>query len=179
MKFGKHLKREGKREWEAFYVNYKSLKKSLSGAVEPFRQAVATSSSSLSSRAADQLIHQLFMTQLHAELTKVNQFYFVIEGECQRKMEAIEAQLQVSGFGFAQDLLLPIFQFVETLDHLRKYAVLNYIALVKIIKKRNKQIQDYEVLHPQEILLIQPFYCSPQLYEMIQRVCFILFSYFD
>jgi len=85
------------------------------------------------------------------ELNKVNRFYSEEENILVRRLDDLESGFLVDEFT----------QFCRSLEVLRYYVVLNYIAVYKIVKKRNKMLTssvDYLAT-----LLEQPFYTSMKL----------------
>ncbi|KAL0044617.1 hypothetical protein WJX82_002935 [Trebouxia sp. C0006] len=113
MKFGKRLASEASRRWRPFYLDYKTVKRAIQHDV----------------RARDPCGPQ-FGAAIQQELERINAFY----SEQEQQLEATLADLQHSSqTSFAQ--------FRSEVTDLRKFVVLNYIAVIKAFKKRNRHLQ--------------------------------------
>ncbi|KAL0039408.1 hypothetical protein WJX79_007128 [Trebouxia sp. C0005] len=113
MKFGKRLASEASRRWRPFYLDYKTVKRAIQHDV----------------RARDPSGPQ-FAAAIQQELERINAFY----SEQEQQLEAALTDLQHSGqTSFAQ--------FRSEVIDLRKFVVLNYIAVIKAYKKRNRHLQ--------------------------------------
>ncbi|KAL0032835.1 hypothetical protein WJX77_001986 [Trebouxia sp. C0004] len=113
MKFGKRLASEASRRWRPFYLDYKTVKRAIQHDV----------------RARDPSGPQ-FAAAIQQELERINAFY----SEQEQQLEATLADLQQGGqISFAQ--------FRSEVTDLRKFVVLNYIAVIKAFKKRNRHLQ--------------------------------------
>ncbi|EQC31870.1 hypothetical protein SDRG_10388 [Saprolegnia diclina VS20] len=136
MKFGKRMRYLAAPEWEGGYVDYKGLKRT-----------VKSLAGSDTERTAG------FRMALQRELAKVNASFFCILDDLGARETAahgdVEAQLNA-----ALDLS-------HRVDALRRFVVLNYLAVVKISKKFDKSIagsMQSEILASD--LLLQPFYAG-------------------
>jgi hypothetical protein len=147
MKFGKRLVRQAHSEWVSFYLDYKALKTKLK----------------------DSLVNGDFEgiswgDGLQEELTKVNKFFVEKETLLVRQFSQLEQlqEIETPSEGFAA--ASPSFtHYCRTLEILRYYVVLNYMAIYKITKKRNKTLVDSKPIDFLSILLNQPFYKSIKL----------------
>jgi len=93
------------------------------------------------------------------ELQKVNRFYHEKETTMVKQLAALESFVLGDDFPMQE-----LAQFCRSLELLRYYVVLNYIAVYKIIKKRNKMLKNTSTpLDYLSILLEQPFYTSIKL----------------
>eukprot|EP00879_Flechtneria_rotunda_P017109 GHRR01017917.1.p1 GENE.GHRR01017917.1~~GHRR01017917.1.p1 ORF type:complete len:680 (+),score=301.19 GHRR01017917.1:498-2537(+) len=114
MKFGKRLAAEAARCWPEACLDYKAIKRALKHDL------------AIGGPAA-----QSFLKQLLAELHKVSRFYV-------EKAEALEAALAQHAVSLA--LLTPdqLAALRADIRQLIKFVALNYMAVVKAIKKRNR-----------------------------------------
>lgn len=55
------------------------------------------------------------------------------------------------------------------MTELRKFAVLNYVAVNKAVKKRNRHLAGAGSLHASALLSQQPFFTSPELAALQTR----------
>lgn len=144
MKFGKRLRRECHAEWVTYYLDYKDLKKTI-------KTIVATGGDT-----------GTFLNALDTELEKLNDFF------CGRVALFEEMFPFMAGRLEQGDAKIDSFmQWCEGLDHLRKYVVLNYIAVRKIVKKFDKNTSSITLVPP--ILARQPFYNSLSLARLITK----------
>lgn len=143
MKFGKRLAAEAARRWSSFYFDYKAVKKSIRDDIEAKDAAGAN-----------------FQGALLTELQKVSQFY-------SDKAAQLEATLQnlPSGTCTAQQLK----ELRVEVQELIKFVALNYLAVVKAIKKRNRHLKENfgeaasTSLHALDLLGHEVFFTSPRL----------------
>lgn len=156
MKFAKRLEAEAERHWLKFYIDYKGLKKCIKKDIDD--EDISSSS---------------FQDLLHSELEKVSTFYQSQEDLVQFTMKRFVKRLgKISQMQCgAADELVSIFHDLkrDVLD-LNKFVVLNYVAVIKAVKKRNKRIvtaslnaQRIHMMKPMEFLESQYFFTSLKL----------------
>lgn len=145
MKFGKRLKRESHVEWESYYLNYKELKKIIKNVV-----------------ASGSVDCKPFFDILETELDKLNDFFCGRVALFEEMFPFMAGRLQKG-----DPKIDSFMQWCEGLDHLRKYVVLNYIAVRKIVKKFDKNTNNNTPVPP--ILAKQPFYNSLSLAKLITK----------
>lgn len=142
MKFGKRLAAEAARKWRPFYLDYKVLKAAIAEDV-----------------ASKDVSGARFEHSIYAGLHKINIFYVAQENELEAKLGAV---MHSSRGGASINRLR-----IEIAD-LRKFAVLNYIAVIKSVKKRNRHMascgsQPVAPLHAVALLSQQYFFTSPKV----------------
>jgi serine/threonine protein kinase len=157
MKFNKRLRRLLRVQWEEQYVNYKRLKQELKRC-----KALASTGQAL----------HTFLLALDDELAKVNAFVELqrvtlsdqldatvrsLHGGCVSEHERAHAQRL---FGALQSELVALRSFTE----------LNYVAVLKIVKKANKVLQPSPIVEAHALLLRQPFYTGTELSQLLTRV---------
>ncbi|KAK9844379.1 hypothetical protein WJX74_001674 [Apatococcus lobatus] len=141
MKFGKRLAAEASRRWRGSFLDYKAIKRAIQLDVE-CRDATGRN----------------FDIVLRHELHKVSAFYIDKEEE-----------LMVAMQDLAQCSPAKLSQLRAELTDLRKFVVLNYIAVIKAAKKRNRHLKvacrSDRVHHVKavELLSQQYFFTSPKL----------------
>ncbi len=163
MKFAKRLEAEAERHWLKFYLDYKGLKKTIkkdidNGDFESLR----------------------FQELLECELEKVSTFYqsqedlvqFTMKRFLKRLGKISEKQLE------PDDEILSIFHELkrDVLD-LNKFVVLNYVAVIKAVKKRNKHTvaaamdsQHVHAMKPMQFLESEYFFTSLKLAAIKTRL---------
>ncbi|KAF6263587.1 hypothetical protein COO60DRAFT_376205 [Scenedesmus sp. NREL 46B-D3] len=151
MKFGKRLAAEAARCWPEACLDYKAIKRAL-------KHDLAT---------GDAAAHT-FLQQLLSELNKVSRFYV-------EKAGALEATLSQHSSPAA----LSSQQLSALRDEIRqliKFVALNYLAVVKAIKKRNRHCKATfgaaatgPALHPLDLLKQEVFFTSPRLAALSTR----------
>lgn len=139
MKFGKRLQAEAERRWLPHYIDYKGLKR----AIQEDKNVGNTTGS-------------CFENVLRGELKKTGDFYQRREAELAAALENATPDHE------AMAKLMP--EFVD----LRKYVTLNYIAVVKAVKKRNRHLREVcgssvVPLRAVSILAEQPWFTSLKL----------------
>jgi len=142
MKFGKRLRRECHLEWETYYLDYKGLKKIIKNCVLPDTRP--------------------FFDMLESELEKLNDFFCGQVALFEEMFPFMASRLQKG-----DPKIDSFMQWCDGLDHLRKYVVLNYIAVRKIVKKFDKNTNNNTPVPP--ILAKQPFYNSLSLAKLITK----------
>jgi len=116
MKFGKRLAAEaGRCPWRAFYFDYKAAKKSISADI-----------------AEQDLNGSCFDAAVAAELKKISSFYV-------EKEEEMAAVFRAKGANWSP---APLADFAAELRTLKKFVALNYIAVFKAVKKRNRRLAE-------------------------------------
>jgi serine/threonine protein kinase len=157
MKFNKRLRRLLRVQWEEQYVNYKRLKQEL-------KRCKAHASSG-------QAVHE-FLLALDDELAKVNAFVELQRVTLSDQLDATVRSLHggcvtADEHAHAQRL----FAALQTeLVALRSYTELNYVAVLKIVKKANKVLQPSPIVEAHALLLRQPFYTGTELSQLLTRV---------
>lgn len=162
MKFAKRLEAEAERHWLQFYIDYKGLKKSIKNDIE--NNDVGSSR---------------FTTLLETELQKVSTFYQSQEDLVQFTMKRFVKRVGKANEEEACDEeLLEIYHDLkrDVLD-LNKFVVLNYVAVIKAVKKRNKrtaavnmEAQRVHLMKPIQFLESQYFFTSLKLAGMKTRL---------
>ena len=147
MKFGKRLASEAERRWLDYYLDYKALKHAIYADVE-----------------AKDALGSNFERVLRDQLQKVATFYSAREDE-------LEQQLNVALSTANTDQISAL---RTELQDLRKYVVLNYIAVVKAVKKRNRHLTAATgtattTLKAVTILTGQHFFTSLRLATLVTR----------
>ena len=156
MKFGKRIAREADRRWKQHYIDYASLKQAIKQDTD----------------AAD-YSGTAFSLSLQAELVKVDKFYESREKELESALEVLIADCQIPTSPVQVNALR-----IELLD-LTKYVALNYVAVVKAVKKRNRHLRELAlaqnaaaaciVIRAVDILMQQIFFTSPRLAALTTR----------
>jgi hypothetical protein len=131
MKFGKRMRSLITKEWENEYVDYKQIKKLLKVLEQNLKDG-----------ADHDAIVSEFSTLLHAEIDKVNLAHSRIVDE----LQVLELPSLENGIGKkwvlppskARSLLIDAIEISYKVDGLRRFVVLNSLAIVKITKKFDK-----------------------------------------
>jgi len=145
MKFGKRWEKQIYGPWFEYYIHYLVLKKELKKAVLEGND-------------------QCFLQILMKDLAKANAFFKRKERELSSQLEQF-APLWQNG-----DQNSPSFDdFCKTLDALRYFVVVNYMAVYKIIKKRNKILFNKPAMDFKLLLLEQNFYTSDGVAKLTVR----------
>ena len=158
MKFGKRIRAQCFSEWKEHYLDYNLLKTTLKLSERFFE-------------LQEENCEQVFFKALLLELVKVNEFYLVMESkslEEAKKLERFEDKTSKEPSNGSQDLD----NLYEQVEQLRKYVVFNYMAVVKIVKKRNKKLSKFKVRHLQSIsfFINQPFYKTAKLAHLHHKL---------
>lgn len=159
MKFGKRLEAQAHPEWVEKYLGYKILKKELKRAIPKGDEEGLRSKMTYWTGSS-------WYSLLHIELEKVNRFFREEETNVcimfQRLNNLRDGDLRESSQEF--------FDFLHLLQLLRYFVVLNYIAVYKIVKKRNKILRATSLpIDYLSILFEQPFYTSTKLSKITVR----------
>lgn len=146
MKFGKRLLAEAERRWLPHYIDYKALKR----AIQEDKDAKDASGGR-------------FEEALQKELLKTGEFY-------QRRESELALALEETDKGEPEAMAKLQREFVD----LRKFVTLNYIAVVKAVKKRNRHLREacgdcVVSLKAVRILTGQPWFISVKLAELTTR----------
>lgn len=158
MKFNKRLRRLLRPLWEEAYVNYKRLKQEL----KRCRALVADENERM----------HTFLLALDDELGKVNAFVEAQQALLRDQLDATVRSLHggcVSDGEYAHAAAL-FASLQSELSALRSYTELNYVAVLKIVKKANKVLQPTPLVQAHALLLRQPFYTSTELSALLTRV---------
>ena len=156
MKFGKQLERHKIRGWDAFYVDYNGLKRSLKGYPKSGKNLSASvstaggrlerdvsSSDGASPRDAVK-VSQEWVAELQASIDRTNEFFTSVADEVESRLVAGQDELeQNKGSDFElqlrRHLQSMIGQLQATLQDLTHFSAANHTALYKILKKHDKQ----------------------------------------
>lgn len=156
MKFGKQLERHKIRGWDAFYVDYNGLKRSLKGYPKSGKNLSASvstaggrlerdvsSSDGASPRDAVK-VSQEWVAELQASIDRTNEFFTSVADEVESRLVAGHDELeQNKGSDFElqlrRHLQSMIGQLQATLQDLTHFSAANHTALYKILKKHDKQ----------------------------------------
>jgi hypothetical protein len=139
MKFGERLCQLRVIQWAEYYLDYDKLKAILSSNEPP-----KNSDLSIASSAFEQL--------LTLELSKVDNFFLSLEKSLSFEFHNALGHMSAADHD-------RVSKFVDMIEELRSFILVNTIAVIKIVKKRNKVLR---VLHNpidvQSLLLRQQFY---------------------
>ncbi|KAK9799425.1 hypothetical protein WJX73_008637 [Symbiochloris irregularis] len=141
MKFGKRLAAETGRRWQEHYIDYKACKRAIH----------------LDVLAKDEHGSN-FQRVITRELQEANLFYLSEEAKLEVLMAALVADSPPDSL---QALRMEV-------NALRKFAVLNYVAVVKGVKKRNRHLRkacssSSAPMSAVQLLSKQPFFTSTRL----------------
>lgn len=166
MKFGKNMIQVvelSDPEWGPFWINYKYLKKKIKHAKDPKSKAdcegddlsIEKSATTVSNLAQDAREVEFFKI-LHQEVTKASDFFARLEALCEiRKTNVTKAFNMVNGYrkllgtekakvsgmcdsGSWGRLLSSCVQFYKDVLLVENFAIMNYCAVSKILKKHDK-----------------------------------------
>jgi len=148
MKFGKRLVRQAYSEWVSYYLNYKELKHKLHEGLK---------NGDITGTTWDNAIKE--------EFERINRFFVQKEALLVSQYTLLEQhQHQVeNSTASISEISASFDRYCRTLEILRYFVVLNYIAVYKIIKKRNKILSSSIPVDFLHILQDQPFYKSIKL----------------
>ncbi|KAF0700955.1 Aste57867_8525 [Aphanomyces stellatus] len=162
MKFGKRMRCLASPEWEGGYVDYKGLKR-----------RVKTMTGSEEARSAE--FHQALLR----ELSKVNASFFWILDDLTKQQET-DAQIAVSSpqhrYEVLQQQLASVLELSNRIDALRRFVVLNYLAVVKISKKFDKTVDAKLKPDITSDLLLQPFYAGSYVDQLYSQTAALVDS---
>jgi SPX domain protein involved in polyphosphate accumulation len=187
MKFGKHLERQMRPEWAAYYIDYKGLKDLIKEATREAEQsggAVAFSprTTSLSivraAKGAD-AAEERFFQKLEGEVDKIGKFTQRLVDELRAKLRALNPKAAAAAAAKRGDapaassssepappapaaLLAEAKGIGEEYLALEKYANLNYMGIHKILKKHDKvRACDHGIQRPLDGMHARPCPHSP------------------
>lgn len=149
MKFGKRLETEAERCWMDRYIDYKGLKKAIKADL-----------------LAEDAETTRFKQSLWRELQKVGAFYEGQEGRVQHMLKHHDACRSKEN----------IKKVKQEVNLLRKFVMLNYIAVVKAVKKRNRHVKNISnaarvcSMKASQILMRQYIFTTLKLAEMVTQV---------
>ena len=152
VKFGRRLDSESRAAWAGRYIDYRALKRLVYEAREEEARAGA------------------FLTTLREEIAKANDFYAMTERTLREKLDGIEGDIRndvedaVALRKAKKALLRDIY---PELSELREFVVLNYTAVVKAVKKFNKNCNKSE--NAVSILSESPMFYSLGLAKLVTR----------
>ena len=150
MKFGKQLERHKVTGWEAFYIDYGGLKRSLKdhygyGALKRSKEKDDGASSSEGSPRGDECkISDEWFEELSACVHRVNYLLTSTAGEVEARLSAAQDDLkQASGSHHEPQLRMHLQSLTQQLQSkildLRHFLDANHTAVYKILKKHDKQ----------------------------------------
>eukprot|EP01012_Entosiphon_sulcatum_P025355 TRINITY_DN30674_c0_g1_i1.p1 TRINITY_DN30674_c0_g1~~TRINITY_DN30674_c0_g1_i1.p1 ORF type:complete len:645 (+),score=82.09 TRINITY_DN30674_c0_g1_i1:29-1963(+) len=147
MKYGKRLRARAVKGWLAHYIDYKGLKKFIKDDI------------------TNDTPEGTFQVNLQAEIDKVNEFFAQKEAELWEMYKPLALAVQQHK---TRPAGLP--SFCRALNDLRNFVVLNYFAVIKIVKKWNKKTPSHwPQMDAFVVLRNQPFYQSPRLSTLTVR----------
>ena len=120
VKFEEDLQSECLVNWENEYLDYKSLKSILVFEKEEINDTEIVS------------IFETFDHTVASELEKINNFYKNIVSSISQEIEDLTLN------GESQEITKNFNKLYDDIDNIRHYNLLNIVAVIKIIKKRNK-----------------------------------------
>ncbi|CAK8985187.1 unnamed protein product [Durusdinium trenchii] len=134
MKFGKQLDRHKIRGWDAFYIDYNGLKKSLKDRGSPTGD-ILDQEAQVSSE---------WLSELRASLERTNEFFTSMSEQVEDRLEAAREELQQNqGLEHEPQLRNHLQMMVQelqgTLQELTHFCEANDTACYKILKKHDKQ----------------------------------------
>ncbi|KAJ4826404.1 hypothetical protein Tsubulata_044563 [Turnera subulata] len=170
MKYGKRLRNEVEKtlpEWKAQFICYKQLKKQLK-LINPWSRSkmVQNQLSRLTSRG---LLDVGFTRLLDSELDKVNTFYFDKEEDYIIRIK--ELQIRVGNLENEEEKKMELqnhlLEFHAEMLLLLHYSVLNFIGLVKIVKKHNKRTGTSLEFSSMPRVMQESFFSTDLLYKLM------------
>lgn len=167
MKFGKRLETEAERRWLQYYIDYKSVKKSIKRDIE-----------------CGDLESSEFQKTLVAELHKVGVFYQAQEGFLQFTLDTFLDKLanhmnrkKSSDISIRGEMVNLYHDVKGDVRDLHKFVLLNYVAVVKAVKKRNRHMvamamdeRQVQRMKPIQFLASEYFFTSLKLAAMKTRL---------
>lgn len=164
VKFGKDLQDECLDKWSDSYLNYKNLKSVI-------REEL------LQTEKIDSVVEIFnnFDSLLQEELTKINDFYIENVNLLSSELNDIVITIDnTSEDDDKQKKIKILTDFYNKVDELRHYILLNVIAVIKIIKKRNKKAFPFHEKITQtdhsDVLNSQVFYNSEELLSVFESL---------
>lgn len=193
MKFGKQLGRASStfpdRSYGENLINYKGLKKIIKKITAagnhyllhhtnnpsnpPSNDSTTTSSSPSSHKSKPPLpptsefynrYALVFSTTVERELSKINQFYATKITSFQTQLDSTKNLLP------SLQRLTQLSELCENMNALRRYIVLNYLGVMKIVKKHDKNSKIPVAQHLIPLLYAQPFYYSNTVASLYTEV---------
>ena len=149
--FGKDLEAERLSQWSDKYINYEELKEFIS------MEIIENEKMSMQEKETS---FENFEKKLTDELNRVNYFYNEISENLYKVIEEEQKQKTYS-------------HHYNRLDEIRHYCLLNIIAVIKIIKKRNKQFakfKDEQDINASDILEQYSFFKSKKLIQIYEKL---------
>ena len=171
MKFGKQLTRAAdtfpNSSYGAALINYKGLKKK----IKKITAATISYNNQLNQYTTNEYSHEdnnisvpaepnyneyatQFCNTVERELSKINQFYGI-------QITKFQSQLHLTKqLNDSNDKYIELSELCESMNALRRYIVLNYLGVMKIVKKHDKNNKIPVAQHLIPLLYAQPFYYS-------------------
>ena len=187
MKFGKRIRSEANEEWASYYVDYKELKHLIKQLVakgatpadeRDFKKAIIAEIDKVDTFFTEQecklynefreLCEKVTMCCLDepailskAQEAKSNSGHFNLE-KLVSALEDTEAGLMIK----------TLLQFSAKVDHMRKFVMINSLAVIKITKKHDKQPGVKEQMQSDMVSLVhhKHFYSSPKFSTLITDI---------
>ena len=162
VKFGKDLQDERISKWENEYLDYKALK-------------FIIREEEFNLESDNKEIFRSFDLSLEKELEKINKFYKenigLLSSELDDIVITIDNELTDDD---KQEIKKSIQDFYNKIDEFRHFILLNVIALIKIIKKRNKKAFNVcnDITHTDHNIVLnsQSFYNSEELLSIFETL---------
>jgi sodium-dependent phosphate cotransporter len=126
VKFGEDIAEERLEKWKDYYVDYSRLKKLINKEVFAGIETEKTDEQI-------QEIFKIFDDGLKTELDKVDDYY---ETKCKELHSSIE------NIGETETTINSYQSSYQELDEVRHFCLINIIATIKIVKKRNKKLSE-------------------------------------
>ena len=155
VKFARRLESEAFPSWAAHYIDYRALKRLVYEAKDG---------------ADDEEGARRFLNALRDEIVKANEFYAATERALRERLDALEADIRsdsVDATALRKAKKTLVREFYPELSELREFVVLNYTAVVKAVKKFNKNCNRSE--NAVSILSESPMFYSLGLAKLVTR----------
>jgi len=133
MKFGRYLDSQRVSGWEHHYVRYNELKKFLKN---------------------DSVSAGDFSVHVQEEMVRVSKFFSHLTEVQMMNVESVTQRVRASP---SADLVDDVLACAQEVDQLRQFAVLNYLAIRKIVKKHDKRATEALDASLMAQLVEQPF----------------------
>ncbi|EKX33660.1 hypothetical protein GUITHDRAFT_147735 [Guillardia theta CCMP2712] len=152
MKFGKRIRAEATEQWADHYLDYKDLKHKLKALVEDGAPAASEEKFRSAILAEIDKVDRFFLnqeTELYTEFRSLCQEASTVKvdhsperaaaSKCKAghlRLDALVSSLEGTSAG---KMIQSLLQFSAKVDSLRKFVMLNSLAVIKITKKHDKQ----------------------------------------
>mgnify|MGYP003305402044 FL=1 len=155
VKFARRLESEAFPSWAAHYIDYRALKRVVYEAKDG---------------ADGEEGARRFLNALRDEIVKANGFYATKERALRERLDALETDIRsdsVDATALRRAKKTLVREFYPELSELREFVVLNYTAVVKAVKKFNKNCNRSE--NAVSILSESPMFYSLGLAKLVTR----------